>query len=80
MRQRSSRRGRPRPNSRTDDTIPDIITRKDITLSHERPHDILEKSLSADQNCINVDSDRGSAPLALAERRTRSERYLIIYY
>lgn len=76
MRQRSSRRGRPRPNSRADDTIPDIITRKDVASSHERP-DGLEKSLSADQNCINVNSDRDSATLGHIERRTRSERYLI---
>ncbi|KAH0556518.1 hypothetical protein KQX54_000848 [Cotesia glomerata] len=72
MRQRSSRRGRPRPNSRTDDTIPDIITREDVASSHERP-DGLEKSLSADQNCINVNSNRDSATLGLIERRTRSE-------
>ncbi|KAG8040482.1 hypothetical protein G9C98_002478 [Cotesia typhae] len=72
MRQRSSRRGRPRPNSRADDTIPDIITRKDVASSHERP-DGLEKSLSADQNCINVNSDRDSATLGHIERRTRSE-------
>lgn len=72
MRQRGSRRGRSRPNSRTNENIP---------MSHTEPSSPLEQSNVILKKCTNAsenDNDLQDLPTSgtfVTERRTRSERY-----
>ena len=79
MRQRGSRRFRPRPHSRTGDNMPDAVPHKEPTSPLVPPNDIIQKCINDDDNNV-VDSTNGfdtaNAILALAERRTQSERYI----
>lgn len=77
MRQRDSRRVRPRPHSRMDDNMPDTVPYKEPISPHEPPSDIIKKCINTERKPVDTAYGVGTtASLTVAERRTRSERYI----
>lgn len=69
MRQRGSRRSRPRPNSKTDENIPDIIDQKDqiVMSSLEQNND--KCLINDDNNSCNVDDNNKSSMMLDIDER-----------
>ncbi|KAF7394078.1 hypothetical protein HZH68_010897 [Vespula germanica] len=76
MRQRGSRRIRPRPRSRENETnLTSPVSHADPSSLIDRSNDITKRYPSADENVVEgPHGDLGIEALPVNERRTRSER------